>query len=104
MEINFIQMSNGDIRTAPDNTIFKNIAQNIDCNFGCVARSGGLLKPNIANILLFNFCKQKFVQRGPITIAIDCNGLSLPSKKNGPIMSLDQNPHQTVIRLGCVGF
>ena len=36
-----------------------------------------LLKPNIANILLFNFREQKFVQHGPITIAIDCNGLSL---------------------------
>ena len=34
-------------------------------------------KPSVANILLFNFCEQKFVQRGPITIAIDCNGLSL---------------------------
>ena len=36
-----------------------------------------LLEPNVANILLFNFCEQKFVQHGPITIAIDCNGLSL---------------------------
>ena len=26
---------------------------------------------------LFNFCEQKFVQHGPITIAIGCNGLSL---------------------------
>ena len=24
-----------------------------------------------------NFCEQKFVQHGPVTIAIDCNGLSL---------------------------
>ena len=31
----------------------------------------------ISNILFFNFCEQKFVQHGPITIAIDCNGLSL---------------------------
>ena len=37
-----------------------------------------LLKPNVANVvLLFNFCKQKFVQHGPITIAIHCNDLSL---------------------------
>ena len=28
-------------------------------------------------ILLFNFCEQKFVQHGPLTIAIDCNGLYL---------------------------
>ena len=46
-------------------------------NFGCVARSAVLLKLNVANILLFSFCEQKFVQHGPITIAIDCNGLSL---------------------------
>ena len=36
-----------------------------------------LLKPNVANILLFNFCEQKFVQYSPITIAIDYKGLSL---------------------------
>ena len=51
--------------------------QNIDCSFGCMAHSTVLLKPNVANILLFNFCGQKFVQPGPITIVIDCNGLSL---------------------------
>ena len=32
---------------------------------------------NVDNILLFNFCEQKFVQHVPITIAIDCNCLSL---------------------------
>ena len=32
---------------------------------------------NVAIILLFNFCEQKFVQHGPITIAIDCSGCSL---------------------------
>ena len=26
------------------------------------------------------------------------------SKKNSPIMPLDQNPHQTLTRFGCVGF
>ena len=36
------------------------------------AHSAFLLKPNVANILLFNFCSQC-----PITIVIDCNGLSL---------------------------
>ena len=56
---------------------FKNRAQIIECSFGCVARSVVLLKLNVANILLFNFWEQKFVQYGPITIAIDCNGLSL---------------------------
>ena len=67
----------------------KNREQNIECSFSCVARSAVLLKSNVANILPFNFYeKKKFVQNGPITIAIDCNGLSLLafSKKNGPIM------------------
>ena len=52
-----------------------------------MARRVILLKPNVANIFLLNFCEQKFVQHGPIKIAIDCNDLSL-----------DQNPHQTVTR------
>ena len=42
-----------------------------------MARSAVMLKPNVANILLFNFCEEKFIQRGPITIAIDCNGLTV---------------------------
>ena len=37
------------ISFAADNAIFKNRAQNIECNFGCVARSAVLLKPNVAN-------------------------------------------------------
>ena len=65
------------ISSVADNAIFKNRAQNIECSFSCVAHSGVLLKPNVANILLFNFCGQKFVQHGPITIAIDCNGIFL---------------------------
>ena len=65
------------VSSAADNAIFKSRAQNIACSFSFVARSIVLLKPNVANILHFN-CKQKFVQHGPITIAIDCNGLSLP--------------------------
>ena len=74
-----------------DNAIFKYRAQNIECGFGWVARSAVLLEPNVANILLFNFCEQKFVQHGPITIAIDCNGLTLlifeekwPNYASGP--------------------
>ena len=66
-----------DISSAADNAIFKNRAQNIECSFDCVALSAVLLKSNVANILLFNFCEQKFIQHGPTTIAIDCNGLSL---------------------------
>ena len=66
-----------DISSAADNAIFKNSEQNIECSFGCVVRSSILLKSNVANILLFNFYQQKFVQHGPITIIIDCNDLSL---------------------------
>ena len=51
-----------------------------------------MLKPNVANIPLFNFCEQKFVLHDPIT------------KKTGPIMPLDQNPHQTVTVLGASAF
>ena len=46
--------------------------------FFSFARSAVLLKLNVANILLFNFCKQKFVQQGPLTIVINCDVLSLP--------------------------
>ena len=51
--------------------------QNIEGSFGCVALSADLLKPNVANILFFNVCEEKFVQHGSITIVIDCNGFSL---------------------------
>ena len=93
------------IRSAADNAINKNRAQNIECSFGCVTRSSVLLKPNVAHIPLFNISEQKFVQHGPITIAIDYNALTYSfSKKNDPIMHLDQNSHQTVTRFGCVDF
>ena len=56
-----------------------------------MARSVVLLKLYVANILLFNFCEQKFVEHGPITITIDFNGLSLliseekcPNSASGP--------------------
>ena len=38
------------------------------------SRSAALLKPNVANILLFNFCVLKFIQHGPITIANYASG------------------------------
>ena len=57
----------------------------------CFKKIVNMLKPNVANILLFNFCEQKFVQYGPITIAINCNGLFLfifeekwPNDDSGP--------------------
>ena len=56
-----------------------------------MACSAVLLTPNVANILLLNFCEQIFVQHGSITIAIGCNGLSLlifeekwPNNGSGP--------------------
>ena len=42
-----------DISSAADNAIKKNKAQNIECSFGCVARSAVLLKPNVANSSIF---------------------------------------------------
>ena len=66
-------------------------AQYSECRFGCVVLCAILLKPNVANILFFNFCEQKLVQQDPITIAIDCNGFSLlifeekwPNYASGP--------------------
>ena len=61
-----------------DNAIFKNCTQKIECIFGCVVRSAVLLKPNVVDISFFNFDEQKFVQHGPITIAIDFNCHFLP--------------------------
>ena len=76
--------TNNSPTVAADNAIIKNRAQNIECYFGCVTRSAVLLKPNVATIILFNFCEKKFVQ-------------------HSPIMPQEQNPHQTVNRFECVG-
>ena len=64
-----------------------------------------MLPPNVANILLFNFCEQKFVQHGPkrAPLTVMASYCSF-SKKNGLIMPLNQNPHQTLTRFGCIGF
>ena len=88
-----------DINSAADNAIFKNRAQNIECSFGCVACSAVLFKSNVANILFFNFslCEEKL-----IVTASTCPYSF--SKKNGLIMPLDQSPHQTLTRFGCIGF
>ena len=92
-----------DISSAADNAIFKNRSHNIECSFRNVARSAVLLKTNVANILLFNFCEQKFAQFGPIMIAIDCNGLCLlifEEKRT----NYASGPKSAVNRFGCVGF
>ena len=90
------------ISSAANNVIFKSKAQKIECSFGCVAHSAVLLKPNVANTLLFNRCEQKFVRPLAI-IAIDCNGLSLlifeekwPNYASGPKSAANH--------FGCVGF
>ena len=90
-----------DISSAADNAIFKNKAQNIECSFDCVARSAVCWKQHF----FFNFCEQKFVQHGPIMIAIDYNGLSLRIvEEKWPNYASGQNPHKTVTRFGCFGF
>ena len=76
------------------------------------SQSAVLVKPNVANILLFNFCEQKIVLHFPITIAIDCNGLFLlifeekrPNYASGP-KSAPNSDSFLVRRLFnvCVGF
>ena len=62
-----------------------------------------LWKLNVANIIVFNFYEQKFVQHGPITIPMVCNGISLLIFEC-PIMPQDQIPHQTVTCFECVDF
>ena len=90
------------ISPAADNAILKNRAQNRECSFGCVTRSAVLLIPNVADILLFNFYELNSfnMTRSPLTVKPSPCSFS---KKNFPIMPLDQNPHQTVVRFGCVG-
>ena len=63
-----------DIRISADYSIFENGAQKIDCYVGCVASDPILLKPNVVHVILFNFWKQKFVEHGMVTLAIDRNG------------------------------
>ena len=88
---------------AADNAILKNRAENIECSFGCVARSTVLLKPNAANISLFNFLK--FVQHVSITISIDCNGLSLLIfEAKWPNYASGSKSAPNSDFFGCVGF
>ena len=72
-------------------------------------RSVVLLKSNVANILFFNFYEQKFVQYGLISIAIDCNGLSLlifeeiwPNYASGPQIRTKQWPVLSASALQCM--
>ena len=62
-----------DIRISADYSIFENGAQKIDGYVGCVASGPVLLKLNVVHIILFNFWKQKFVEHGTVTLAIDPN-------------------------------
>ena len=54
-----------DFNPTADNAIFKNTPQNIQYICGFTTRSAVLLKANFANILPFNFCKQKFCSTWP---------------------------------------
>ena len=43
------------------------------------------LKPNVVNTLLFNFCEQKFVKHGPITLVIEEKSTNYTSgRKSAP--------------------
>ena len=81
--------------------IFKNRTQNIECSFGCVGRSAILLKSNVA----------KFIQHGPIMIAIDCNGLSLfifeekwPNCASGPKSTPNSDSGVSAFQCMSAGF
>ena len=63
-----------DIRISADYSIFENDAHKIDCYLGCVESGPVLLKSNVVHVILFNFWKQKFVEHGTVTLAIDRNG------------------------------
>ena len=63
-----------DSSSATDKAIFKNRAQNID-----------IIETKCCQYPPLQFLEQKLVQHGSITIAIDCNGLSmLPSEEKWP--------------------
>ena len=66
-----------DMRISADYLIFENGAQKIDYYVGCVASGPALLIPNVVHVILFKFWKQKFVQHGTVTLAIDRSGGSL---------------------------
>ena len=82
------------LRRRLHNAIFKNRAQNIKYIFDCVARSAVLLKPNVANIILFNLCT-RIRSIWPYNDR-HCLYLLLLAHFRRKIMPLDQNPHQTV--------
>ena len=80
-----------DIRISADYSIFKNGAQKISCYVGCVASGPVLLKPNVVHVILFNFWKQKLVDHGTVTLAIDRNGGSL-------LIFEEQWPNDAIVR------
>ena len=63
-----------DIRISADYSVFENGAQKFDCYVDYVANCAVLLKPNVVHVILFNVWKQKFVEHGTVTLAIDRNG------------------------------
>ena len=65
------------IRISTDYSIFEKGAQKIDCYVGYVASGPVVLKQNVVHVILFNFWKQKFVEHGTVTLAIDRNGGSM---------------------------
>ena len=66
-----------DIRISADYSILENGARKIGGYVGCVPSGPVLLKPNVVHVILLNFWKQKFVEHGTVTLAIDCNSGSL---------------------------
>ena len=80
------------------------LAHNIECSFGYVAGSAVLLKLNVANILLFNFCEQKFFQHDSITIAFDCHDHSISLVEKWSNYATGPKSANSATRFACVGF
>ena len=94
-----------DNRISADCSIFENGAQEINCYVGCVESGPVLLKTNVVYVILFNFWKQKFVEPGAATLAIDRNGGSLLiSEEKWPNDAAVPKSAPSVTRSGCIGF
>ena len=90
-----------DFSSAADNAVFKNRAQYIECSFVAPCCWNQILPISSSSIFVnensFNMARL----RSLLTLTASPSSFS---KKNYPIIPLDQNPHQRLTRFGCVGF
>ena len=93
-----------DIRISADYSIFENGAQKMDCYVGCVASGFVLFKPTVVHVIFFNFWKQKFIEGGTVTLAIDGNGGSLLFFEKKWPNDATVPKSASVTRCGCISF